>query len=64
MNRTHSKPPMTEDEAIAIVAEMKRKTSIRSQISLIGHALGPIGNLGEAARQVYSARLADLGGGK
>ena len=62
MNRTHSKPPMTEDEAVAFIAEMKHGTKVKPQIALIRYALGELGNLSDAARNVYSARLKELGG--
>lgn len=60
--RTHTRPPMTAAEAQEIVAEMKRRTSVKSQKQMLRHALGPIGNLSDDARAIYAARLSEMEG--
>ena len=58
--RIHSRAPMTACEAHENVAEMKRKTSVKSQKQLLRHAIGGLGNLSDDARAVYAARLRQL----
>jgi len=53
---------MTAAEAQEIVAEMKRRTSVKSQKQMLRHALGPIGNLSDDARAIYAARLSEMEG--
>lgn len=52
--------PMTADEAAENVASMKAETPRDAQERLIRMALGPIGNLSDAARKIYEARLQEL----
>jgi len=55
--------PMTAETAREVVAELQRKASRRSQIALLGHALGPLGNLSDEARAIYRARLDEMESG-
>jgi hypothetical protein len=52
--------PMTAETAREVVAELQRKASRRAQIALLGHALGPLGNLSDDARAIYRAKLDEL----
>jgi len=54
---------MTAETAREVVAELQRKASRRSQIALLGHALGPLGNLSDEARAIYRARLDEMESG-
>lgn len=54
--------PMTAEQARAIVAEMRAETRDKPAIRLMRHALGPLGNLSEAARDVYRAEIRRRGG--
>lgn len=53
----HRKPPMTEAEARENVAAMMAETEPMARRKLIRLALGPLGNLSEAAKAVYRAAL-------
>jgi hypothetical protein len=59
-----AKPPLTADEARAIVAEMQRKTSKRAAVQLLRHAVNGFGayrpNISNAAREVYRAEMERL----
>jgi hypothetical protein len=57
----HRPAQMTEDEARAIVAEMVADTSRAARVKLWKTAL-KIGNLSDAAKDVYRAALANEGG--
>ena len=49
------KPPMTADEARKNIAAMRADTPVNAMRKLIEIALGPHGNLSEAAKDVYRA---------
>jgi hypothetical protein len=55
MNR---KPPMTADEARAVVADMRGVTHPKAAARMMQIALGPLGNLTDGAREVYRAAIA------
>lgn len=54
--------PMTGETAQSVVNTMRDQTSEASQKAMLRLALGPHGNLGRIARQIYAARLAYLNG--
>lgn len=60
MTTPASRPPMTEAEARENVAAMKAETPRNAQVRLLTIAVGPMGNLSAAAREVYAARLREL----
>jgi len=49
--------PMTADEARANVATMRADTSKKAMRRLLQVAVGPLGNLTEDARAIYTAAL-------
>jgi hypothetical protein len=49
------KPPMTKQEAIKIIAIMRKETPANAMRKIIEIALGPHGNLSDEARAVYQA---------
>lgn len=56
----HRRPPMTATEARENIDAMKAETPINAQRALLKSALGPVGNLSDAAREIYAARLAEV----
>ena len=60
MTEPHTRNPMTRAEAEQNIAAMLAKTPRNAMRALLRHALGPIGNLSDDAREVYRAALADI----
>ena len=54
--------PMTADEARDNVREMLAHTRKSARIALLQAALGPLGNLSDAARTIYATQLAEDAG--
>lgn len=54
------RPPMTATEARENIDAMKAETPAKAQKAVIRLALRPSGNLSEAAREIYAARLAEI----
>ena len=52
------KPPMTAEEARAVIAEMRGVTQPKAAVRMMQIALGPLGNLTDGAREVYRAAIA------
>lgn len=55
-----SKAPMTATEARENIDAMDAETPIPAMRRLLTLALGPIGNLSPAAREIYAAKLAEI----
>ena len=51
------KPPMTADEARSNIAAMRAETPANAMKRLIKVALGPLGNLSDEAKAIYSEAL-------
>jgi hypothetical protein len=59
-NLFKTKLPMTKEEAITNIETMRRKTKdVKARIRVVKMALGPFGNLTDAAKNVYKDALLD-----
>lgn len=56
--------PMTGETAQSVIDTLRDQTSETSQKAVLRLALGPHGNLGKTAREIYAARLAELTEGR